>query len=48
MTEPTRLDAPPAPTPEQIQRWRAIAERVDNGDEAGLISWDGIADELDL
>ena len=48
MTKPARLTAPPAPTAEQLAEWRAAAERVAEGDETGLISWDEIADELDL
>jgi hypothetical protein len=48
MTEPARLDAPPQPTPEQLTEWRAIASRVADGDETGLVPWDEIATELGL
>ncbi len=37
-----------APPPEQLAEWHALVERVRQGDEAALVTWDEIALELGL
>jgi hypothetical protein len=39
---------PPEPTPEQLEAWRALVERVRAGDRSEVIPWDQAADELGL
>jgi hypothetical protein len=37
-----------APPPEQLAEWHAMVERVRQGDESEIVSWDEIALELGL
>jgi hypothetical protein len=39
---------PPEPTPEQLAEWRALVERVRDGDRSEVVSWDQAAAELGL
>jgi hypothetical protein len=38
---------PPAPSAKQIEEWRALIERIRQGDRSEVISWDELAAELD-
>jgi hypothetical protein len=39
---------PPEPTPEQLAEWRALVERVRDGDRSEVVPWDQAAAELGL
>lgn len=38
---------PPLPSAEQVQEWRALIERIRQGDRSEIISWDEAAAEVD-
>jgi hypothetical protein len=38
----------PQPTPEQLDRERALLARLADGDRSGTVDWDDLADELGL
>jgi hypothetical protein len=38
---------PPLPSEEQVQEWRALIERIRQGDRSEVISWDEVAAEED-
>jgi hypothetical protein len=38
---------PPLPSAEQVQEWRALIERIRQGDRSEVTSWDEIAAEVD-
>jgi hypothetical protein len=44
---PTPVE-PPAPSAEQLAEWRALVERVRQGDRSEVVPWDEVADELGL
>lgn len=48
MSDRRRLETPPPPTPEELAEWRALIERLEGGDESGLVPWEEIAAELGL
>jgi hypothetical protein len=49
MTEPASTPVePPAPSPEQLAEWRALVERVRQGDRSEVVPWDEVAEELGL
>jgi hypothetical protein len=39
---------PPTPSAEQIAEWRALVERIRQGDRSEVVSWDEVAAELGL
>jgi hypothetical protein len=39
---------PPLPSAEQVENWRALIERIRQGDRSEVISWDEVAAELDI
>lgn len=39
---------PPLPSAEQVEDWRALIERIRQGDRSEVISWDEVAAELDI
>ena len=49
MTEPAPSPTePPVPSAEQLEEWRALVERVRQGDRSEVVSWDEVAAELGL
>jgi hypothetical protein len=49
MTEPAPSPIePPAPSAEQLEEWRALVERVRQGDRSEVVPWDEVAAELGL
>lgn len=49
MTEPTpSLTEPPVPSAEQLKEWRALVERIGQGDRSEVVPWDEVAAELGL
>jgi hypothetical protein len=48
MSDSKRLEAPPAPSPEELAQWRALIDRFEDGDESDLVPWEEIAAELGL
>jgi hypothetical protein len=49
MTEPApRPTEPPVPSAEQLEEWRALVERIRQGDRSEVVSWDEVAAELGL
>jgi len=49
MSEPTPAPIePPVPSAEQLAEWRALAERIRQGDRSEVVSWDEVAAELGL
>jgi hypothetical protein len=39
---------PPTPSAEQLAEWRALVERIRQGDRSEVVSWDEVAAELGL
>ncbi|HYY81835.1 MAG TPA: hypothetical protein VFD04_22020 [Actinomycetes bacterium] len=39
---------PPVPSAEQLEQWRALVERIRQGDRSEVVPWDEIAAELGL
>jgi hypothetical protein len=39
---------PPTPSAEQFAEWRALVERIRQGDRSEVVSWDEVAAELGL
>jgi hypothetical protein len=39
---------PPVPSSEQLAEWRALIERIRQGDCSEVVSWDEAAAELEL
>jgi hypothetical protein len=39
---------PPVPSAEQLEEWRALVERVRQGDRSEVVPWDEVAEELGL
>jgi hypothetical protein len=49
MTEPApRPTEPPTPSAEQLAEWRALVERIRQGDRSEVVPWDEVAAELGL
>jgi hypothetical protein len=44
---PSQIE-PPVPSAEQRAAWRALVERIRQGDRSEVISWDEVATELGL
>jgi hypothetical protein len=39
---------PPVPSAEQLAEWRALVERIRQGDRSEVVAWDEVAAELGL
>jgi hypothetical protein len=39
---------PPTPSAEQLAEWRALVERIRQGDRSEVVAWDEVAAELGL
>jgi hypothetical protein len=49
MTEPAPSPTePPTPSAEQLAEWRALVERIRQGDRSEVVPWDEVAAELGL
>jgi hypothetical protein len=38
---------PPLPSAQQLEEWRALLERIRQGDRSEVVSWDEVAAEVD-
>ena len=49
MNEPAPTPVQPSePSPEQLAEWRALIDRIRQGDRSEVVSWDEVAAELGL